>query len=334
MQNLYEVISYDNTNYKFSLGRETYFVPHFHREIEFGIVLEGSQHILTSGKDYVVNPGEFWILNSCQCHEVFSPGPDQPYVFLELQISPSFFKQYFPKIDRLRIETVVLNSEMLGTENYQRLLKLLMESARCYFESEPYYELKCAGDINYLLRALLHSVPSVLLTEDELRISNSHLKRMQRITDYIEEHYGEKLLLSELAEREGLTLNYLSHFFKDCFGMPFQSYLQRIRCQKAGALLLETDYSLSDISLICGFSALKYMNSGFKNLFGYSPKEYRLHFQSDASCCPDNEKKKIRQPLSLSSDRQNSPDGKNRTYHFFSHQECIRYLEKQETFKF
>lgn len=104
---------------------------------------------------------------------------------------------------------------------------------------------------------------------------------MQNITQYIDEHYSEKLLLSDIAEREDMDLYYLSHFFKDNFGMSFQNYLLKIRCERARRLLLLTDYSLLDISVSCGFSDPKYFNKGFQQQYGYTPKEYRKNFQKE-----------------------------------------------------
>ena len=114
------------------------------------------------------------------------------------------------------------------------------------------------------------------MNDDELRIYDFRMNRMQRITDYIEEHISEKLLLTDLADRENLTLNYISHFFKANFGMPFQTYVQHLRCRKAASLLIETDATPTDISIQCGFSALKYMNQSFRVLFGCKPAEYRI----------------------------------------------------------
>lgn len=108
-----------------------------------------------------------------------------------------------------------------------------------------------------------------------MRQNNQRMNRMQRITNYIEEHIGEKLLLTDLAEREHLTLNYISHFFKANFAMPFQTYVQHLRCRRAATMLLETDETPTEISIQCGFSALKYMNQGFESLFGCKPGEYR-----------------------------------------------------------
>ena len=275
MKNVYELIQYHGPNYKFSVGWGYYVTSHIHREIEFGIVLEGCIRIHSSGRQWDIAPGEFWFTNPCQCHEFTVTRPDVPYAFLEVQIPTSFFREYFPRADRLRMQDVRLNRETLGQEGYDRLAWLLFAAAKDYFTAGEYYELTCTARINQLLATLLKCAPHRMLTEEELRISNLHMPRIQRITDYIEEHCGEKLLLGDIARREGLSLSYLSHFFADHFGMPFQTYLQHIRCQKAGVMLVETDMTPSDISLACGFSALKYMNRGFAQLFGCSPAQYR-----------------------------------------------------------
>ena len=46
---------------------------------------------------------------------------------------------------------------------------------------------------------------------------------MRKITHYIDEHYSEKLLLSDIARKEDLSLTYLSHFFKDYLDFPFRN---------------------------------------------------------------------------------------------------------------
>ena len=266
----YEVIPYEQTNFLFSMGRLTYVVPHIHREMELALVLEGDIQVASNGEEKRVRPGECWLMNACQCHELYSVADNRQSLFLELQVSASFFKNYFREIETIRMDRMTL-----GREESAPLSALLLEAAREYFEAKPYYELRCAGIINQLFAALLSFTPNTRLSDEELRQNNQRMNRMQRITDYIEEHIGEKLLLTDLAEREHLTLNYISHFFKANFGMPFQTYVQHLRCRKAATLLLETDETPTEISIQCGFSALKYMNQGFESLFGCKPGEYR-----------------------------------------------------------
>ena len=93
--------------------------------------------------------------------------------------------------------------------------------------------------------------------------------------DNIDENFRRKLLLGEIARREGLTMPYLSHLFKDTLGMSFQEYLKKRRFEYARSLLLGTRKSLLDISLESGFSDARYMIRMFEGEFGCTPREYR-----------------------------------------------------------
>ena len=103
---------------------------------------------------------------------------------------------------------------------------------------------------------------------------------MGRIVDYIDHHSSEKLLLADIAEKENLNLYYLSHIFRNSFGMPFQEYLSRVRCEKARKQLILTDLSLLDICLGCGFSDPKYFNRDFRRQYGCTPRQYRQRLSS------------------------------------------------------
>ncbi|MEI3348143.1 MAG: helix-turn-helix transcriptional regulator [Dysosmobacter sp.] len=84
-----------------------------------------------------------------------------------------------------------------------------------------------------------------------------------------------KLLLGDLARELGVNVYYLSHFFREQFGLSFQEYVGKLRCEKARRELLLTDRSLLDISLACGFSSPKYFQRAFARQYGAAPREYR-----------------------------------------------------------
>jgi len=129
-----------------------------------------------------------------------------------------------------------------------------------------------------LFYELLQLTPHTNISHTESIYAHNKATRMRRIVDFIEEHQEEKIMLSDIAEYEHVTLTYLSHFFKDNFHMTFQEYVSKLRCEKARNLIITTDLSLLDISISCGFSDPKYFKKGFISLYGCSPKEYRHNF--------------------------------------------------------
>ena len=173
-----------------------------------------------------------------------------------------------------------LNTLNTPPEQLARLSSLLVVAAEAYFRRERGFSLTCAARINDLMKTLTDAVPCRSMSEAERHSNTERLRRMRRLSESIHRHIGEKLLLSDLAESEGVSMTHLSHYFHDCFGMSFQEYVQRVRCREAAIMLQETGLAPSDISLRCGFSAYKYMKRGFEKMYGLTPPEYRERFAS------------------------------------------------------
>lgn len=279
MERQYEVISYSSMNFKFTLGTLYYCIPHIHQEYELGLILKGEQRMLSHGIPYTLPAGDMWLLNSCQNHELSCGHPEEPYTFVELQIRPAFFKHYYPDLLHTEFNQIHLNEASLDPNGWQALRRLFVEAAYCYFTQPERYPLKCAAMINSLFDCLLGTVHYRVLGEQEVLKASVRNARIQRLAAYIDAHYDQKLLLSDLAEQEKLTLTYLSHLFTEEFGMTFQSYLMHLRCQRAQEMLLTTDMTLTDISMTCGFSAPRYFDKGFREVYGMPPRVYRAQFK-------------------------------------------------------
>ena len=55
---------------------------------------------------------------------------------------------------------------------------------------------------------------------------------------------------------------------------PIQ-YLRRYRIQRSAELLRQTDMSVSEIGVLCGFQEMSYFARSFKEIRGCTPTEYR-----------------------------------------------------------
>ena len=276
MNQEFEIISHSQMNFKLFLVNMLYRTPHIHKDFELCLLLEGSLSLQAQNENHGLKPGDFFIVNPFQSHELKA---DSPALLVSLQVHPSFFSSYYPQIANLEFTSLILQKD--GMDVHKKLYDMMIELACLYLKKNDKFELKCAGLLNLLFAGLLDTLPSRLLSDKEKNASQSKASRMRKIIHYIDEHYSEKLLLSDIALKEDLSLTYLSHFFKEYLGIPFQEYLAKIRCEKARQLLLLTDFPLLDICMSCGFSDSKYFNSGFIVDEGCSPKEYRLNFRHD-----------------------------------------------------
>ena len=273
MKDEFEVISHGSGEYRLFLINLLYRTPHLHREFEICFLMEGEVRLLAPGRDEALHPGDIWVMNPYESHELAAAG--RPALILSLQVSPVLFSASFPQLENMEFAWSVVS----GTPEAEGLRDMLLDIAEAYFSTDEPATLRCVGLIYLFFGRLLDTIPYNRVSEKERQSSANRAQRIRAIVGYIDEHYGEKLLLTDLARELGLTMNYLSAFFKSAFGMPFQSYLMKKRCEKARQLLLMTDFSLLDISIACGFSDVKYFNQGFRKLFGCSPRQYRLSFK-------------------------------------------------------
>lgn len=270
----YEIISHNNHNFHVFLVNLLYRTPHIHKDFEINLILDGAASIVTPDAVFEFKTGDIFVTNPFLSHEISAK---QPALILSLQISPAFFSSYYPEIEQLEFDTFLIPC---GDNSSDFVRNTLLQIATNYFGNQEFAPIRCVIGINRLFLALLGTLPYHIVPEKEHKASLAKGNRIRKIMNYIDEHYTEKLLLSDIAEKEELDLFYLSHFFKESFGVSFQTYMNKIRSERARQLLLLSDYSLLDVSLACGFSDPKYFNKGFLAQYGCTPKEYRKNFQT------------------------------------------------------
>ena len=268
----YELISHNYIRgFHLFLVRILYRTPHLHREFEVNLILDGSVEILSQGREYHAETGDFFVFDPYQPHELRAR--EGTVLILSIQISPAFFSDYFPQMESVRFGTEIFHRA--ASPRHQQLYRQLLELTCCYCQKAPFYELDCAGNINALFRALLDVSAFTVVSEAERPAQRARQERVRYLAERIEGGFSEKLLLGDLAKELGVDLYYLSHFFREHFGLSFQEYLAKLRCEKARRELLLTDRSLLDISLSCGFSSPTYFQRAFQKQYGATPREYR-----------------------------------------------------------
>jgi len=92
---------------------------------------------------------------------------------------------------------------------------------------------------------------------------------------YLQERFSESFSLKDVAEYVGIHPVYLAQTFRKFNRTTVGNYVRSIRLENARRQLIETDFSLTDISYKSGFSDQSHFTRLFKREFGTTPKEYR-----------------------------------------------------------
>lgn len=107
----------------------------------------------------------------------------------------------------------------------------------------------------------------------------SDSRRVQKVQDYINEHYREEIRLNQLADIAGMTPVSFSRFFKIRTGKNLSDYIIDIRLGFAARLLVDSTESIAEICYDCGFNNLSNFNRIFKKKKGCVPKEFRENYR-------------------------------------------------------
>lgn len=91
----------------------------------------------------------------------------------------------------------------------------------------------------------------------------------------MEANIEEPLSTDDIAQLAGISRRQLERLFKQYLGsLPSRYYLE-LRLRRARQLLLDTNHSIVQVGLMCGFSSGSHFSTAFGALFGNTPREER-----------------------------------------------------------
>lgn len=104
-------------------------------------------------------------------------------------------------------------------------------------------------------------------------------EKIRKAYEYMNEHYMDELKLDQLAALCSLSTNYFSALFKKQTSYSPKEYLLRVRIEKARALLVQSEATITEVGERVGFHDIHYFSFYFKKFQGVSPSQYRAALQ-------------------------------------------------------
>ena len=93
---------------------------------------------------------------------------------------------------------------------------------------------------------------------------------------HIDEQLSQgNIYVEKLAELCGISEVYFRKLFHSIYGMPPKQYIAQLRLNNAQALLLSGEYSISEISAMCGYVSESYFSQVFKKAYGIAPGQFQ-----------------------------------------------------------
>ncbi len=111
------------------------------------------------------------------------------------------------------------------------------------------------------------------------KIQSEHIKdiehhKLRKIVEYIDEHYREKLLLSDVAARHKISPSRCSTLFAQQLNCSFPEYVSNLKLKKAKELVEESSMNLYEIAEYIGYEYFYFIKQ-FSKRYGLTPAQYR-----------------------------------------------------------
>ena len=91
---------------------------------------------------------------------------------------------------------------------------------------------------------------------------------------YVNENYSSDISLEGVSHELALSKCFFSRKFKEISGFGFNEYLTLVRMSNAEKLLSESDMSVTEVALACGFNNSSYFAAVFRKMWGTTPYKY------------------------------------------------------------
>ena len=279
-----EKVCYDIPSYPVYIRRGllsqylNYSAPdHWHDDIELVAILSGEMEYSVNGEILKLRKGQGLLVNAGQMHFGFSHEKKEcdficillhPVLLCPL---PSFKKDFVdPLIQDQHLPYILLHPEIPWEKSiYDKILYLNN------IRSEKTAPLKILAAFAQIWELLCENISSEKNTVKKNLQDNHNLDIVKNMVRFIQNHYMEKITLTDIAASGAVGQSKCCKLFSRFFFQSPTMYLIQHRLAKSMELLLNTDLPITEVALSVGFGSASYYTETFRKWMGKTPSEFR-----------------------------------------------------------
>lgn len=239
-----------------------YYGAHWHDEIEFNYVTEGSAVITLDQQEYTVSKGSLLIINSNSLHK--AQCTSVPYTCKVIAFRAS------DMMEKFAIENILFHPLICNDPQVDYYMEKIFDECE---QQGTAYKDSCKAYITLLLIYLSRTHMSESLSKKDTAQRQHRLLRFNQVLFYIDENYSRPITNKELADIMYMSVGHFSYLFNETIGMAPQKYIAHLRLEKAKELLLSKKYSTTQVASMVGYQDYNHFGRQFKKLFFCTPQE-------------------------------------------------------------
>jgi AraC-like DNA-binding protein len=266
------------TKYTLNLNETPFYPIHWHEEMEIIRVDSGVGELSVDGKRYTLSAGDIVILTPFVMHsfnKIDSGGFTLTAIVFNLRLletgSPDLcnLKYFAPMLTAKQKKPCIVSTADANFPTFSGCLGNILTAE----EGDKGYELLLKANLYWIF---YHMYTLNLVSSEVDYSEDKRYYTLKRVLEYIRQNYQNEIAVTDLATKYGYSEFYLMKLFKKFFGETIVDYINHFRLDVAGKLLTTTSDDISTIAYLVGFNNVSYFNRQFRQMYGESPKEFRL----------------------------------------------------------
>lgn len=251
-------------------------VPHYHEDVEIVSVKGGEMAYMVEGTCVNLKSGDTLFVNSGSIHYSLST-TNKVSRYLIAILNPKIICSSFA-VEQKAVRPIVTDK----TVPFVHFKKEDFDAASIY-QLMIEMEHDCKGN-EFLITKCFFEIWDIIMRRftDAYRLhvrsmeeSTGHNSRLKAMMLYIDEHYTERISLSDIASAGGVSQSLCNQIFNRLTEKSPIEYLMHYRSRKVADLLQTSDMSMAEIADVTGFTGASYMAETFKKYYNQSPREYK-----------------------------------------------------------
>ena len=252
---------------------------HEHAFDELVIVLAGTAIHLIDDQEYPIRTGDIFVVKRGSIHNYVTP--------VEFALVNIIFDAQKLDMDHWDVRElpgyhVLFSLEPAFRDRHQFRSRLTLKGSMFTRVSEMVTDMAAVvtdkgPGYRILTRALFMQLVIMLSKyySESSKTETTDLLRLGDAIAYIENNYSETISSNQLAELAHMTVRSFQRSFQRCMRMTPSQYIMQVRLRFATHLIKESNFTLTQIALECGFSDSNYFSRTFSRTMGITPSQYR-----------------------------------------------------------
>jgi AraC-like DNA-binding protein len=251
------------------------------RELHLCVIAQGRKCIIQDGVERYYDPFTYLAISGDIPFrtEILEASPAKPFLSFGLQLDPELVREVSSDILLERETTAFTRERQSEIEQpgsfVSGLDRDMMDAILRFLRA-----LSSGADRRVLAPTYLKEIVyRALQAEQYTRLVDRAAREsannpVSAIIAYVNEHIGEPLSVSDLAERAFMSPSAFSHLFRDVTGRSPYQFVKEMRLNRSRELLIENRSTITQISQAVGYRSTSHFINEFRERYGMTPRAF------------------------------------------------------------